>query len=101
MKRLDHCCSPENECDQFESDCDDDYDCKQGLICKQNACATGFGNDIDYDCCWKRKYISSLPTCQRANHFFGTTICGKKNEKRKLVCISLTTHIVGDYNERF
>ena len=84
MNGLDNCCKSTNECDQFESDCDDDGDCKHGLICKQNACATGFGNDIDYDCCWKRKYPVYL-LVKGPIVIFG----------RKLICITLTMQILG------
>ena len=45
------CCTPSNKCGINEGDCDNDSDCMEGLVCKDNNCPPPFSKD--HDCCQK------------------------------------------------
>ena len=62
------CCTADSPCDQWQGDCDDNGDCKEGLVCGANNCPTGYGTSIEYDCCQISKYgISYLLVMLRAS----------------------------------
>ena len=51
----DECCSSTNKCDQWDGDCDNDGECKDGLACGEDNCPRKYGHQWDPqdDCCFK------------------------------------------------
>jgi len=48
------CCTSSEPCDVGEGDCDDDLECKDGLICVESSCPkAGAGVSAHSDCCQK------------------------------------------------
>ena len=47
----DSCCTPDNQCEEDEGDCNSDDDCIEELKCGNQNCIqkSGFGT---YDCCY-------------------------------------------------
>jgi len=46
----DGCCTTDRQCDLHDGDCDNDEQCKGGLVCGSNNCSWGGGDD----CCMER-----------------------------------------------
>ena len=46
-------CSVFNLCGLDEGDCNDDSECKPGLICGEDNCPSELGLDSSIDCCYK------------------------------------------------